>query len=458
MLGEQLVRAAPLGVAVVPVHPQRAQAPLGVVERLADDRDALLDRDHRGDAGLGERRAVIDRGGHGAELGRVQHHRGQHPGQGDVDGEPGVPEDLPRGVDPEPALGPDELVPARVLGTDVVRDWQLRGARGEVAEARPLPARVAHRARLELDFLGGHAPGLGRGRGQPRPRLGGNQAVTVPEPLGPGGRAGQLDEPAPRRGPVHIPLGTDPVCRADHPDRGEVRVQFLRHDQRQRGVRPLPHLGLVRVGDDGPVLVDADVRVDRIGQLLRRQRRHLQLREGGQRLRGAARGQGLGGLGDGVPDARVGAAPAQVPVHPLADGRVIGRLVLRQERGGGQGLAGLAVSALDHVAPVPRVPDRVDDRAGSAFDGGDRLADGGPGRCLARLGVAPVDQHRARRALPDPAAVLRPVQFQHVPQHPQQRAAGETVVNLDIGTVHVQLHDNLLDWARAASPRRPHGS
>ena len=165
VLGQQLLRAAPLGVAVVPVHPQRAQAPLRVVERLADHRDALLDRDHRGDAGLGQRRAVIDRGGHGAELGRVQHHRGQHPGQGDVDGEPGLPEDLPRGVDPEPALGPDELVPARVLGTDVVRDRQLRGARGEVAEARPLPARVAHRARLELHFVRPARP-----RPQPRPR------------------------------------------------------------------------------------------------------------------------------------------------------------------------------------------------------------------------------------------------------------------------------------------------
>ena len=89
---------------------QREQAPLRVVERLADYRDALLDRDHRGDAGHGERRAVVDRGGRGAELGRVQHHRGQHPGQGDVDGEPGLAEDLPGRVDPERALAADELV------------------------------------------------------------------------------------------------------------------------------------------------------------------------------------------------------------------------------------------------------------------------------------------------------------------------------------------------------------
>ena len=40
--------------------------------------------------------------------------------------------------------------------------------------------------------------------------------------------------------------------------------------------------------------------------------------------------------------------------------------------------AGLAVPALDHIAPVPRVPDRVDDRTRSTPDGGDRL----PGRAL----------------------------------------------------------------------------
>ena len=130
VLGQQFLRATPLGVLLVPVHPQRAQAPLRVIECLADDGDALIDRDHRGDAGLGQRGAVIDRGRRGAELGGMQHHRGQHPGQGDVDGEPRRAEDLPRRVDPEPALSPDQLVLARILRLHAVRDRQLRGPDG----------------------------------------------------------------------------------------------------------------------------------------------------------------------------------------------------------------------------------------------------------------------------------------------------------------------------------------
>jgi len=40
-------------------------------------------------------------------------------------------------------------------------------------------------------------------------------------------------------------------------------------------------------------------------------------------LRDAARGQSPGGLANRIPDARVGAAAAQVPVHPAGDRRVI---------------------------------------------------------------------------------------------------------------------------------------
>ena len=80
------------------------------------------------------------------------------------------------------------------------------------AASSPKPARFPlgwrHHARLELDFSGGHAPRLGRGRGQPRPRLGGGQPVARPEPLVRVGRAGQLDEPAARRGcRTHRPSG-----------------------------------------------------------------------------------------------------------------------------------------------------------------------------------------------------------------------------------------------------------
>jgi hypothetical protein len=156
----------------------------------------------------------------------------------------------------------------------------------------------------------------------------------------------------------------------------------------------LPHLDLVRANDNGPVRVDAHIRMDRIGHLLRRQRLRLQLRDSGQRLGDAARGERASGVVDRAPDARVGAAPAQVPVHPLGYRRVIRGRVRLKQRGRGQRLAGLTVPALDHVAPMPRLPDRVDDRTRRTFDRGDRLIHGRPGRGLARLCVAPVDQHR----------------------------------------------------------------
>ena len=143
----------------------------------------------------------------------MQHHRGQHPWQGDVDGEPGLAEDLPRSIDPEPALAPDQLVPARILRLHVVRDRQLRGADGEVAEPRPLPAAVTAPCPSRISTSSAGTPhACGRGRHQPRPRLGSGQPVAGPETLGRGRRAGQLDEPAPCRSPVHISPGPAPFA------------------------------------------------------------------------------------------------------------------------------------------------------------------------------------------------------------------------------------------------------
>jgi hypothetical protein len=35
------------------------------------------------------------------------------------------------------------------------------------------------------------------------------------------------------------------------------------------------------------------------------------------------------------------------------------------------------------------------------------------------------------------------VHAQHIPQYPQQRAVRETVINLNVSAVHIQLHQNL---------------
>ena len=85
------------------------------------------------------------------------------------------------------------------------------GAGGEIPEAGASPAGVAQDARLDRDLSRGHAPGVRGGGREPRPGLGGGQPVTGPEAHGPGGRAGELDEPAARGGPVYVSLGADPV-------------------------------------------------------------------------------------------------------------------------------------------------------------------------------------------------------------------------------------------------------
>ena len=57
---------------------------------------------------------------------------------------------------------------------------------------------------------------------------------------------------------------------------------------------------------------------------------------------------------------------------------------------------------------------------------------------------APVDVHRTRAALPDPAPVLRPRQPQRVAQHPQQRRLRFDIHLVPLA-VHVQRkHDPLL--------------
>ena len=139
-------------------------------------------------------------------------------------------------------------------------------------------------------------------------------------------------------------------------------------------------------------------------------------------------------------DPRIRAAAAQVPAHPRVDRRVVWRRVRLEQRHRGQRLPGLAVTALHDVAAVPRVADRVDHRAGGTLDRRHRLADRTLGRGLARLHVAPVDQHRARRAEAGAAAELRAVQAEDVPEHPQQRGLRVPVVDLDLGAVDDELH------------------
>jgi hypothetical protein len=67
--------------------------------------------------------------------------------------------------------------------------------------------------------------------------------------------------------------------------------------------------------------------MDWIRQLIGRQPPHLRLLRSDERTRIIARGEGSGGLVNGRPDSRIGAAAAQVAAHPRVDLRIVGRRV-----------------------------------------------------------------------------------------------------------------------------------
>src|SRR5207237_2347589 len=69
----QLFGTAPLGVGIIPSDNQSLESPMGVVERFADDGNAILDRYHRDDTGLAEAGAVVDRGYRRAEPRGAEH-------------------------------------------------------------------------------------------------------------------------------------------------------------------------------------------------------------------------------------------------------------------------------------------------------------------------------------------------------------------------------------------------
>src|SRR5438876_11863832 len=88
---------------------------------------------------------------------------------------------------------------------------------------------------------------------------------------------------------------------------------------------------------------------------------------------------------DGRADACIGATAANVARHRLIDIAVGGRGVLRQQRGSGHDLAGLAVPALHDLEVEPRLLHLLADGCGAdALDGRDGMADRGAQRCDAR--------------------------------------------------------------------------
>src|SRR2546422_3249377 len=128
---------------------------------------------------------------------------------------------------------------------------------------------------------------------------------------------------------------------------------------------------------------------------------------------------------DGRADARIGATAANVARHRLVDIAVGGRRVLRQQRGGGHDLAGLAVAALHDLEVEPRLLDPLADGCGAdALDGGDGMADRGAHRRDARSSWYAVEVHGAGAAQCGAAAELGASHAEQVPQDPKQGHVG----------------------------------
>src|SRR2546428_977974 len=151
---------------------------------------------------------------------------------------------------------------------------------------------------------------------------------------------------------------------------------------------------------------------------------------------------------DGRADACIGATAANVARHRLVDIVVSGRGVLRQQRGGGHDLAGLAVPALHDLEVEPRLLDLLADGCGAdALDGCNGMADRGAHRRDARSSWYAVEVHGAGAAQCGAAAELGASHAEQVPQDPKQGHVGWRIDSVtsavDCQCDHRQLHGGL---------------
>lgn len=199
-----------------------------------------------------------------------------------------------------------------------------------------------------------------------------------------GAATGRLDE---HRGVVIGAIGGG----KGHRDRGEIDFQFLGDQHGQRRQHALPHFRAPHQQGDRVVRVDADPRIRREAALsvdggFRTAAGQLQA----QHQRAAGRGRELQEMAtveidrrahgsflthrdrsppDGLPDARVGAAAADIAGHGLIDLGIAGIRVAGEQGHRRHDLTRLAIAALGHVHLQPDALDRVQIGAGQPLDG-----------------------------------------------------------------------------------------
>src|SRR5262245_682072 len=120
-------------------------------------------------------------------------------------------------------------------------------------------------------------------------------------------------------------------------------------------------------------------------------------------------------------DAGIGAAAADVPRHGLVDIGVGGSRDLREQRGGGHDLAGLAVTALHDLQVEPGLLNPLADvGVADRFDGGDGVPHRRADRRHAGTTGDAVQVHRASAAERGAATELGPVHAEQIAQDPQE--------------------------------------
>src|SRR5882672_5316736 len=125
---------------------------------------------------------------------------------------------------------------------------------------------------------------------------------------------------------------------------------------------------------------------------------------------------------NGLSNARVGSATADVAAHRFVNIFIRGFVNLRQQHGCAHDLPGLAVPALRHVQLDPRLLQRMRQIAGQPLDGYYVLPFRARHRRHARADRLSLQMHCARSAERHPAAKFRAGQSQRVSQHPQERS------------------------------------
>src|SRR5258708_525005 len=125
---------------------------------------------------------------------------------------------------------------------------------------------------------------------------------------------------------------------------------------------------------------------------------------------------------DGLADARIGAAAANVPRHRLVDIGIGGSRYLHEQRTGGHDLPGLTVAALHDLEIEPGLLDLLARRGVAAgLDGSDGMADGGAHRHHAGSPGDAIQVHGAGAAQRGAAAELGAVHAEQVAQGPEKR-------------------------------------